>query len=684
MPPKIDGYNSSHVHRHEPVERKPARSHPSAQPNASGVSSRRSEMFLFGSQQRNRLERFLVPGLSGASAFRDVRDIRLAESTARADGAYADAYLREKNALANPASSANPPKNMVEVSRRAEDAYTAALKKDGFAPLDVRGASVVKAAEFLRSQSGVAGDFTTLSPDAIRLRMGANQETKYFVRILDQNHLAAPDAKFSRKESPHTWVATPEEIAGAKLDTFETMKRVGYSDDYIGWIKGEAAANRKNLSDFVLAVTEANGTTGKTAPAWDILIERAKQHADFQVYKDSKPESFWKEVENLDLKGELAKLKSVDKDVYLKSLTPDRRDVFNARKQMDSILGVNEYFTNDGRTARTDGQNETYGVREFLVDNTKIQDTRRTTFVELSETGKTGLRTVEDAPAIPENVRNHRTETRNAALIGGAFSAVTSLPEIFEQAGDGDYTGAARTLATNTAVGTGVGAFSDAGERLVGNQIGSALERSNAAQQGIDRLFSSGAARNVVGRLAGTETSNLTAQTFNSTVRTLAGRVGGAGVIGGVVNGAFSAYDQIGAYKRGEVTGSQAIGTVTGEAAVGVGAGLAGAAAGAAIGSIIPGAGTIVGGVIGFGVGMIAGYVADKGLRGLGVDKMIAGGVTATIDAGAKLAGEVQNFGKEAASAVGATVDSVKHSAENLANNVGGAVSGGLKSMFGW
>lgn len=660
-PPKVERRNH-YIHHYRPTEKKPVKPEvPQQNVPPVYLAPKYAEMNFYGDFQKNRLERFIVPGVAGISAFRELRDIRLAESTIRADNAYRVTYQRELNAFTNPSSVTNPPKNLVEVSQRAEAAYTAELKLNGFTPLDVRGTSVVKAAEFLRTQANSSGDFTTLSAETIRQRLISNPETNYFVRILDQNHLNNIGSQFSRGESPHTWVATPEEIAGAKLDVFETMKRVGYSDEYIDWIKGEVSANRKNLSDFILSVTEADANTGKTTPSWDVLIDRAKASPEFDLYK-TKPESFWRDVAGLDYKTELSRYNSMDKDVYLKSLTAEQRDVFNARRQMGSILGVNEYFTNDGRTARTDGKNETYGVREFLIDNGEIRNTQRTTFVDLNETGNTNLTTTDKAPVIPDNFRNFRNESRNGALIGGTFSAVTSLPQIFEQAQNGDYSGAAKTFVTNTALGTSVGGFSSAGEQIIGNRITSGLSNSTVFQNGVERLYTNGAARNFVSRMAGTETSALSSQTFSSTVRTFAGRVGGAGVVGGIVNGAFSAYDQIGAYNRGEVTASQAIGTVTGEAAVGVGAGMAGAAAGAAIGSIIPGAGTIVGGVIGFGVGMLAGYLADKGLRGLGVNTLIAKGVTATIDAGAEL---VNNVG-------------------SAISDVGNAIGGGLKSMFSW
>lgn len=633
---------------------------------------RQAEFYLYGSQQKNRLEQYQANGLFGLSVSRDIRDVRLAQATIRANDAYQQTFTAEKNALLDPSLSANPPRNMVEVTQRSEAAYVESLRQIGLKPSDIRGISVAKAADFLRTYANMNGDFTTLSPAVIRQRIANNQPTNYFVRVLDQTHLdrTGINAQFSRDKSPHTWVATPEELAGARLDTYETMRRVGYSDSYIDWIKGEVAAGRKNLSDFVLAITEADGTSGEIAPSWDVLLDRARNHSDFSVYQ-TKPDSFWREVQNLDYRTALASYNSGDKDVFLKSLTPDQRDVFNARQQMDWILGVNEFFTNDGRTARTDGLNETYGVREFLIDNTEIQSMRRTTFVELSETGKTNLATTDRALEIPDNLRSLRSETRTGALIGGTFSAVNSLPQIFDQTRNGDYLGATQTLVTNTAVGTGTGAFSSASEKIVGDRLANVFSRSATFQNGLDRLYTNGAARNFISRTVQTEASTLTSSTFNSTVRSLAGRIGGAGIVGGVVNGAFSAYDQIGAYNRGEVTASQAIGTVTGEAAVGVGAGLAGAAAGAAIGSIIPGAGTIVGGVIGFGVGMVAGYFADKGLRGLGVNTAIAQGVTSLIDGGAEVTNSVSNGISNAADSV-----------ENFANDIGGAISGGLRSIF--
>jgi hypothetical protein len=192
-------------------------------------------------------------------------------------------------------------------------------------------------------------------------------------------------------------------------------------------------------------------------------------------------------------------------------------------------------------------------------------------------------------------------------------------------------------VAKSTALGAGTGAAGAVIEEVAGRGI------DKLAGQAIERGASAVAKRALSAEVAGAAASG---------ARALAGKLGGAGAAGAVINAGFSAVDQIGAYKRGEVTASQAIGKVTGEAAVGMGAGLAGAAAGAAIGSVIPVAGTVVGGVIGFAVGVGAGFVADKGLRSLGVDKAIGQGVTAAIDRGSALV-------KDAGSAIAGAVHSL-------------------------
>jgi hypothetical protein len=618
MPPKIGQNkvnNQQPVHNHPPVK-KTKKPDPQALPkvvaNKTSDTTRKSDLSNYGTQQKDRIERLYG---AGASAVSTARDIRLENATTKANYAYARTYQDGIKNLKTPGSTTN----LFNVATNAETAYRTSLGKSGFTPADVRGTSVVKAADFMRSQAKVPGGFTTASPDVIKQRVAAGEKPQYFVRVMEKSRLSGANSTLSNPKSPHVWMATPQELAGAKLDGFETMKRVGFSDQYINQLK----ASGKKPSDFVLVVSESRGAKNQQFPTWDNITNTAKNHSDFAGFKrQANNPAFWNKVQTLDYKTHYEQMKASGSDArtYAKTLPKSEQGAFLARDMMNSKLGVNEFFTGDGRTARTDGQNKGYGVREFLVKNDPVATMQRNTFIELSETGKTNLTVTSKVPTISNNPLRLGSEMKTGALGGAFVSAATSLPQVFDQARNGDYLGAGKTLAANAGTGATVGAISSAGERVIGRSIE-------------NRLASS--------------TSSLFSGTTGSVARQTAGRIGGAGVIGGIVNGGFSAYDQVGAYKRGEVTGSQAVGTVVGETAVGVGAGMAGAAAGAAIGSIIPGAGTLVGGAIGFVVGVGAGYIADKALRYGGVDKMIAKGVTYTIDKGMELGGKAIKVGKQ-------------------------------------
>lgn len=179
--------------------------------------------------------------------------------------------------------------------------------------------------------------------------------------------------------------------------------------------------------------------------------------------------------------------------------------------------------------------------------------------------------------------------SRNSALIGGGISGLTSLA----QGND------AQTVLTETALGAG-----------------------------------SGVAEEVIQRMVNGPTSTTTGMT-NNAFRTAASQVRGAAVAGAVINTAFTVHDQWNNLQN-DATRSQAVGVIAGEAVVGAASGAAGAyagaMAGAAIGSIVPGVGTVIGGVVGFAAGAAAGYLADQGLRGLGVDRLVAQGATAAYE----------------------------------------------------
>ena len=678
--------NSFHSPRIEP---KPQ---PTNQPQVTdtaqtNTAERRSNFQFYGSQQRDRLERLYGAGAAGMSN----------SVFAYRGRAFQEASLAYHRVIAAEVKNFGAGSNTIEITNKALAEYRRVLNSYGVKPGEAPSSSILNATDFLRSESTRAGNLFTLDGNAVRGLAATGETPQYFARMMltgdkpigDAGQRLAYYEPAKQQGKTIAWATTVEDLAGTRMDYREVMSRIGWTADDI------AKANPK---DFKVIVFTQEAVSNPVVPSERAIIDLAKADThnfsgvaptaldNFVGYRNYETRKTEAATLGIDLRNNLPD--------FLRTLPPSEQPIFQARFQLENTMGVNPLFTGDGTTMRPDAVNGRVGGREFVVNNTVDS----ATLLEMTKKGQVAFLDLHDhnTTGAPVDITNQpaglpvlterqmlASETKHGAIIGGTLSAVTSLPQVFEQYQSGDHLGAVETFTGHTALGTGVGALSSAGERVVGNKIATTLSRSSAVQQGVDRLFTNGAARGFVSRMAGTEASSITSQTFGATVRTVAGRVGGAGIVGGLVNGGFSAYDQIGAYKRGEVTASQAIGTVTGETAVGVGAGMAGAAAGAAIGSIIPGAGTIVGGVIGFGVGMLAGYLADKGLRGIGVDKMIAGNVTAMIDNGAKIAGQAQEFGREAVNTFNNAVDSVKSNVGNTLNNVGHAFTGSLQSIFG-
>ena len=166
MPPKIGNDEFYKIKPFQLPVKKDVQIKPDEKKNVipnSANATRLWESNHFGAQQKGRLERLFGAGTAGIST---ANDIRLARATNNANNAYAAAYASELNALKNPTLSANPPKNMIEVSSRAENAYRTSLANQGFTPSDVRGISVIKTADFLRSQANVGGEFNDFIADA--------------------------------------------------------------------------------------------------------------------------------------------------------------------------------------------------------------------------------------------------------------------------------------------------------------------------------------------------------------------------------------------------------------------------------------------------------------------------------------------------------------------------------------
>jgi hypothetical protein len=637
------------------------------------ATTKRASLQMYGNQQKDRIERFYGAGSAAASASKDAGIYR---ATNAADKAYNQSYQSDlatykakvdpeakavsikngndkvkpsdyREAVANlKAKGYKGPENLVQIAKNAENAYNQELGKWSVKPSDVRGTSFAKAVDLINSEAAKPGNFNSLSGDAIKGRIAKGEQPKYFVRIVDKNYMNGSGGQLSGGGKDNVWMATPEEIAGTKKNVFEVMQRVGFTEADIKKARAEVKAG-KPASDYQLVVVEAAGTKGGKVPTWSTMTDAAKAKAAtgdaaFAAY-NGKSDKFWKKVETFDydkaLKG--AKRAGLEPEAYAKTLPKGQQEVFMARRQVQNSYGASELYTGNGMTKRSDGQNGSAGVREFWTDNSPIADQKRQAFIELNADARSNrVETVSRPNVIVDNPLRLGSEMKTGAKGGAIVSAAFSLPQVFDQAKQGDYAGAAKTLVVNTGTGAGIGALSSGAERIVGRSIE-------------NRLASS--------------TSTLFANAESSVARQVAGRVGGAGIIGGVVNGGFAAYDQIGAFKRGEVTGSQAIGTVVGESAVGVGAGLAGAAAGAAIGSIIPIAGTAVGAVVGFVGGVVVGYAADKIMRAGGVDKLIAKGVTFAIDKGMELGGKAVKFGQ-------AVVDQHIKAAKAIYNSASSAV----------
>ena len=644
--------------------------------------NKQNEFKSYGDQQRDRLERLLPAATAGASS----------GNLALRGQAFREASLAYHQVMNEGINTFNGGSDTIQLTNQALAEYRSVLNSYGFQPSDAPNFSILNATDFLNAESTRGGGLFTLDQTALRSMAQNGERPQYLARMLytgdkpisDINQRLAYFDSATGQGKTVAWSLPVEDLAGSQMDYREVMSR-------IGWTANDIAG--ANPNDFRVIVYTEEAANRLQIPTEGNIIDLARADKNNFGRFQTESDSFWQNVVSYDYEGRMNQANSLGYDmrntpeIFISTLPKTEQNIMTARFQMERSMGVNPLFTGDGTTMRPDNVNDRVGTREFITDNTPDS----ATLLEMSRNGQVAFLDMQDlntsgspvaiAPEptripVTSNRQMLLTETRNGAIMGGAFSAVTSSFAAYDQIQQGDYSGAFRTVGEGTLLGTGVGAFSGAGEQIVGNRMATSLGNSTFVNNGIERLYTNGAARNVVSRFAGTETANITSQTFNSTVRTMAGRVGGAGVIGGVVNGGFSAYDQIGAYNRGEVTGSQAIGTVTGEVAVGFAAGASGAAAGAAIGSIIPGAGTVVGAVVGFGVGMGVDYVMRKG----GVNKMVAGGVTATIDAGVELAGKAKELGSQAIESVSNTFSE----ASNAISDVGDKLSGGLKSVFGW
>ncbi len=172
------------------------------------------------------------------------------------------------------------------------------------------------------------------------------------------------------------------------------------------------------------------------------------------------------------------------------------------------------------------------------------------------------------------------------------------------------------------------------------------------------------------------------------------GAKGGA-IVDAVTSGVFSTFENGEAYRDGKVTAGQATANVAVDTGVGVTSGLAGMAAGAAIGSIIPGAGTVVGGLIGFGAGMVGSWLARSALDGSGFTNWAKEGLGGVLNNFNQPLGKAWDWTSEQTAAISdttskawnATADGVSNAASAVAGGVSDAastVAGGLGKAWSW
>jgi len=316
--------------------------------------------------------------------------------------------------------------------------------------------------------------------------------------------------------------------------------------------------------------------------------------------------------------------------------TQGKENVFSANGQNfmegdNPRIGLREEYRNVGFDGHSYGNEPTENSlrRQLGIPEERISYQGQNSYRQISSTEAFVQRNLTRAQTFSDGVIDGVRGSRNSALVGAGFGTVTALVQGKDTEG----------VLTDAALGAGTGVGQEVIERVVNGP------RST--------------------------TAGMTPNSF----RAAASQVRGAAVAGAVINTGFAVYDQWDNLQN-DATRSQAVGTIAGEAVVGAAAGAAGAyagaMAGAAIGSIVPGVGTVIGGVVGFAVGAAAGYLADKGLRGLGVDKLVAQGVTAAYNG-------ISNAASAVADGVSNAANAIADGAKNL---VGGAISG-LASIFG-
>lgn len=167
------------------------------------------------------------------------------------------------------------------------------------------------------------------------------------------------------------------------------------------------------------------------------------------------------------------------------------------------------------------------------------------------------------------------------------------------------------------------------------------------------------------------------------------GATSAGGIVGGVIEGGMSLWNNANAYADGKIDGSHAIANTVVDTGIGVGAGAAGAAMGAAIGSIIPGAGTLVGAGLGFLGGMAGSYLVHALADGTGftgwAKENLANGLSWAGDGLATAGGAIADGAGalwEGAKGVGSSIADGAGAAWEGAKGVGSSIANGASAAW--
>ena len=170
--------------------------------------------------------------------------------------------------------------------------------------------------------------------------------------------------------------------------------------------------------------------------------------------------------------------------------------------------------------------------------------------------------------------------------------------------------GLAGALTVSLAEGVVAGDI-DVKKIAVDTALGAASARAETTlAHGLERAFT---AAPVPPNVAGVTTALEANAAARAAIRppTLAAGAGAAGVVGAVLAGGVTTWQDADAVRTHKMTAGQATADVAVQTGIGLGSAAAGAATGAAVGSVVPVVGTAAGALVGFGVGMATSYVAQ-------------------------------------------------------------------------